>query len=125
MANGFRWAWWLLAYVSLGLGILGVVLPILPTVPFILLAAYAAARGSDRLHRWLVEHPRFGPMIVDWQEHRTVSRKAKWLATGSMLVCAVVLIAFAPHWWIAAVSCTIMACVGTWLWFRPEPTVSR
>ena len=116
-----RWAWWLLAYLALGLAILGVVLPVLPTVPFVLVAAYAAARGSDRLHRWLVNHPRFGPMITDWSETGSVSRKAKWLATGSMLFCAAILIVFAPRWWIAAVACAIMACVGTWIWFRPEP----
>ena len=47
----FRWAWWLLAYVSLGLGIVGIVVPGLPTVPFVLLSAFAAARGSERLPR--------------------------------------------------------------------------
>src|SRR5690606_38630772 len=61
----FRWACWLLAYAALGLGLLGVVLPGLPTVPFILLSAWAAAQGSERLHRWLLAHPRFGPVIVD------------------------------------------------------------
>ena len=52
-----RWAWWLLAWLSLGLGLLGVVLPGLPTVPFILLSAYAAARGSRRLHERLLRDP--------------------------------------------------------------------
>src|SRR3546814_20051788 len=68
-SNRFRWAWWLLAYASLGLGLVGVVVPGLPTVPFVLLSAYAAARGSERLHRWLLAHRVFGPMIVDWQVH--------------------------------------------------------
>ncbi len=45
-----RWLWWLLAYASLGLGLLGIVVPGLPTAPFVLLAAFAAARGSKRLH---------------------------------------------------------------------------
>ncbi|MFT3900665.1 MAG: YbaN family protein [Gordonia sp. (in: high G+C Gram-positive bacteria)] len=115
-----RWAWWALAYLSLGLGFAGVVLPVLPTVPFILLAAYAAARGSDRLHRWLLDHPRFGPMITDWQEHGAVSRRSKWLATISMLVCGVVLLLVAPIRPVAYVSIGIMAVVGTWLWLRPE-----
>lgn len=48
--RSLRWAWWLLAYASLGLALVGIVLPGLPTVPFVLLAAFAAARGSDRLH---------------------------------------------------------------------------
>ena len=66
----FRWAWWLLAYVSLGIGIVGIFVPGLPTTVFILIAAYAASRGSERLHRYLLQHPRFGPMIRDWQAAR-------------------------------------------------------
>src|SRR5690606_17437892 len=89
----FRWAWWLLAYASLGLGIVGVFVPGMPTTVFILVSAYAAARGSDRLHAWLLAHPRFGPLIRDWRAHGAVSRRAKWMATATMLACAVVLIA--------------------------------
>lgn len=116
-----RWAWWLLAYGSLGLGLVGVVVPGLPTVPFVLLAAYAAARGSRRLHHWLVAHPRFGPMIVDWQGHGAVARRSKLLAIGSMLACAAILFLTAPRTWIAATGTAIMALVAVWLWRRPEP----
>ena len=71
-ASRFRWAWWLLAWAALGLGLVGIVVPGLPTVPFVLLSAYAAARGSERLHAWLLAHPRFGPMIRDWQAQGAV-----------------------------------------------------
>lgn len=117
-----RWAWLLLAYVSLGLGLVGVVLPGLPTVPFVLLAAYAAARGSERLHKRLLAHRVFGPMIRDWQRSGAVSRRAKWLASGTMLASAVIMFVFAPRWWMAATGSTIMAVVALWLWLRPEPT---
>lgn len=116
-----RWAWWLLAYASLGLGLLGVLLPGLPTVPFILLSAYAASRGSARLHRWLLRHRLFGPMIVDWQRHGAVSRRAKWAASGAMLACAGVLWWLATSPWMAAVPTAIMTCVAAWLWRRPVP----
>ena len=116
-----RWAWWLLAWLSLGLGLLGVLLPGLPTVPFILLSAYAAARGSARLHAWLLAHRRFGPMIVDWQRHGAVSRRAKRLALAMMSVAAVVMFLTAPRWWMAATGTGVMAVVATWLWSRPEP----
>ncbi len=116
-----RWLWWLLAYASLGLGIIGIAVPGLPTVPFILLAAFAAARGSARLHRRLLAHPRFGPMIHDWQTQGAVTRRSKRLATGSMAFCAVVLFLTAPQWWMAATGTAIMAVVATWLWRRPEP----
>lgn len=118
--------WWLLAYASLAIGIVGIFVPGLPTTVFVLLSAYAAARGSERLHRWLLAHPRFGPMIRDWQAHGAVSRRTKWVATLAMLGCAVVLllvmIGFPAHrWWMTALPILCMAVVAAWLWRRPEP----
>jgi uncharacterized membrane protein YbaN (DUF454 family) len=122
----FRWAWWLLAYISLGTGIVGIFVPGLPTTVFILIAAYAASRGSERLHRYLLEHARFGPMIRNWQDSRAVSRRAKWAATGAMLACSVILLAImfstgSHRWWMAALPTACMAAVAIWLWLRPEP----
>lgn len=116
-----RWMWLLVAGVALGLGILGVFLPGLPTTPFVLLAAFAAARGSKRLHAWLLAHRTFGPMIRDWQATGAVTRRAKWWATGMMALSAVIMFATAPKWWMAATGTAIMAVTGTWLWLRPEP----
>lgn len=116
-----RWLWLLLAYVALALGVIGIFLPGLPTTPFVLLAAYAAARGSDRLHAWLLGHRLYGPMIRDWQASGAVSRRAKTWALGSMAACAVIFFLTAPRWWMAAVGSAIMAAVGAWLWLRPEP----
>ena len=121
-SNGaLRWAWWLLAYACLGLGVVGIVVPGLPTVPFVLLAAYAAARGSQRLHGRLLAHARFGPVIRDWQAHGAVSRRAKRLAVTMMAVCSAVLFVAAPRWWMAAAGSAVMAVVGAWLWSRPQP----
>ena len=117
----FRWAWWLLAYASLGLGLLGVLLPGLPTVPFILVAAWAAMRGSPRLHAWLLAHGTFGPMIRNWQDHGAITRRSKVLAIGTMVICAVVLFLVAPLRWVAVGATAIMAIVAVWLWLRPEP----
>lgn len=120
-AGRLRWLWWLLAYGSLGLGIVGIVVPGLPTVPFVLLAAYAAARGSVRLHHWLLAHRQFGPMIRDWEAQGAVSRRAKWLATAMMAGCAALLFLTAPRMAMAAAGTVVMAIVAAWLWFRPEP----
>lgn len=120
-AGRLRWLWWLLAYGSLGLGLVGIVVPGLPTVPFVLLAAFAAARGSARLHRWLLAHRQFGPMIRDWQAQGAVSRRAKWLATTMMAACAAILFLTAPRMAMAAVGTAVMAVVAAWLWCRPEP----
>ncbi len=81
-----RWLLWLAGTVSLGLGIVGVVLPGLPTTPFVLLAAACYARASPRLHRWLREHRFFGPMVRDWEEHRSLRKRTKRFAQGTMLV---------------------------------------
>jgi uncharacterized membrane protein YbaN (DUF454 family) len=116
-----RWAWWLLAYASLGVGLVGIVLPGLPTVPFVLLAAFAAARGSQRLHAWLLAHRQFGPLIRDWEAQGAVSRRAKRLATLMMAACAVVMFLTAPAVWMAAMGTAVMAAVAAWLWRRPEP----
>ncbi len=126
MRSRFRWAWWLLAYVALGLGFIGIFLPGLPTVPFILLAAFAATRGSERLHRRLLADPRFGPMIRDWQAHGAVSRRAKKMAIGAMLACSGMLVLVAMRveghrWWMTALPVLCMAGVAAWLWRRPEP----
>lgn len=116
-----RWMWLLAAYLALGLGILGVFLPGLPTTPFVLLSAFCAARGSRRLHAWLLAHRSFGPMIRDWQATGAVTRRAKWWAIGMMALSAVIMFATAPKWWMAATGTAIMAVTGTWLWLRPEP----
>ncbi|QSX76796.1 YbaN family protein [Lysobacter arenosi] len=120
-SSRWRWAWWLLAYASLGLGVIGIVIPGLPTVPFVLLSAFAAARGSRRLHEWLLAHRQFGPIIRDWQAHGAVSRRAKWLAVSMMSACAVIMFLTAPRWWMAATGTAIMTVVAVWLWARPEP----
>ena len=91
-----RWAYLVFAWAMLALGVIGIVLPGLPTTPFILLAAWGAARGSQRLHDWMQTHRLFGPMIRDWEASGAVSRRAKWAATITMLVCAVVMFLTAP-----------------------------
>jgi hypothetical protein len=125
LAGTRRVLWLLLAYVALGLGLVGVFVPGLPTTPFVLLAAFAAARGSRRLHAWLHAHRAFGPMIRDWEAGGTVARRAKWVATITMALCAGLMFLTAPKPWMAATGTAAMAVVAVWLWLRPEPDESR
>jgi uncharacterized membrane protein YbaN (DUF454 family) len=78
--------WRTLAVVCVVLGMIGVVLPGLPTVPFLLAAAWAGGRGWPALEIWLLNHPRHGPGIRRWRERRAVPRRAKLAAIGTMLV---------------------------------------
>lgn len=68
------------------LAVLGVFLPVLPATPFVLLAAACFARGSERFHDWLMSHPRLGPIVHDWQRHRSIPLRAKILAIAMMWI---------------------------------------
>ena len=109
-----------LAVLSLGLAVLGLFLPILPTVPFVLLAAWAAARSSPRLERALLQHPRFGPALRDWRLAGVVRRPAKLAATFAMALSALMILLLVPNRWVQALSLGCMALVLLWLWRRPE-----
>lgn len=84
--RALRWLLWLAGTLSLGLGIVGVVLPGLPTTPFVLLAAACYAKASPRLHAWLRTHRFFGPMVCEWEEHRSLRKRTKRVAQITMFV---------------------------------------
>jgi uncharacterized membrane protein YbaN (DUF454 family) len=115
-----RALWWTAAWLSLALGTIGVFVPGLPTVPFVLLAAFCASRGAPALRGRLDRHPSFGPMIRDFERSGAVSRSAKRLASLMMLLCSALLawLASALAWALAS---ACMAAVALWLWRRPEP----
>jgi uncharacterized membrane protein YbaN (DUF454 family) len=79
-----RHGYMVLGWVSLGLGFTGLFLPVMPTTVFVLVAAWAFARSSPRLHRWLREHPRFGESLIAWEEHRAMPRRAKRVALAML-----------------------------------------
>jgi uncharacterized membrane protein YbaN (DUF454 family) len=81
-----RIAWLAAGLAATACGIAGIVLPLVPTTPFLLVAAYAFARSSSTLHQWLVTHPRFGPLIADWRAHGAIGRRTKALAVTVMAV---------------------------------------
>ena len=125
LPRGVQWLLRVLAVVSLALGFLGIFLPVLPTTPFILLAAWAAARSSPRLLAWLEQHRLFGKMLRDWRQGGIVSRRAKWAATGVMSASAVLLLLTVSKLWAAGIAIACMASVLVWLWRRPESTIAH
>lgn len=110
----------MLAGASLLLGLIGAVLPLLPTVPFLLLAAWAAGRGWPNLEARLLAHPRCGPLIRQWRERGAVSRRAKWLATVMMIGSAAILWWGPVPPWVRGLVYLVLIGVATWLWRRPE-----
>lgn len=119
-----RIAWLSVAGASLALGALGVVLPLLPTTPFVLVAAYAAAKGSPRLHAWILGHRAFGPVVRDWQASGAVAPRTKRVAVATMALSAAIVALVTPLV-VAAGAGLVMAVVATWLWRRPEPGPAR
>lgn len=115
-----RFLWLLLGLASTGCGIAGIVLPLVPTTPFLLLAAYAFARSSPRLHAWLLAHPRLGPPIVGWQRHGAIGRRAKIAAAGLMAGSLAITVAAGVHWSVVLVQAAVLACVASFVLSRPD-----
>ena len=113
-----RGLWLAAGIVSLAAGFIGVFLPVLPTVPFVLLAALCFSKGSPRCERWLLEHRHFGPMVRDWRVHRSVPLRVKQFAILSMAGGAALAWWLLPAQiqWLPAVLCTLVA---VWLWRLP------
>jgi uncharacterized protein len=116
-----RWGYALLAYACLALALAGVALPGLPTVPFLLLAAWAASRGSTRLHRWLYEHPRFGRTLTDWEQQGAVSRRSKVLAVGLLAASWLIMVWRLSNPWLLLAMAVVFTGVGAFVTTRPAP----
>ena len=113
-----RIIWLIFGLIALGLGCLGVVLPLLPTVPFILLAAFCFAKSSDRLHGWLLSHPLFGKMIQDWRQSGAISTKAKKMATLSIALVFAISVITGVKPLILTIQAAVLGCVLLFIWTR-------
>lgn len=113
-----RLLWLAAGATSLLLGLIGIFLPLLPTTPFVLLAAFCFSRGSMRCEAWLLNHPRLGPMVRDWRANRAVPLRAKQIATLMMALSSLLAgYKLPPAWcWLPAACC---AGVAAWLWSLP------
>jgi len=118
--NGVKPLWIILGFLAFTLGIIGIFLPVMPTTPFLLLAAYFFSKGSQRLHFWLTQHPWFRDIYQNWQRDRSVPLKAKWGATLALMGSITFLIFAKPIAWagIAGIG-LFFAGVLTYLWTRP------
>ncbi len=108
-----------------GLAIAGAVLPLLPTVPFLLIAAWAFARSSPRLEAWLLDHARFGPLIADWRRNGAIARSAKRISAIAMVATVAVGAAAGLSTLVLLVQIAVLAAVSLFIWTRPEPDSDR
>ena len=86
-----RFAYLCIAMGSIGVGMLGIILPILPTTPFLLVALWATGKSSPRLEAWLLEHKRYGPLLTAWRQRQAIPTTAKWFACTMMLLSGLIL----------------------------------
>lgn len=106
-------------YASVGLGIIGMFLPLMPTVPFLILAAFCFARSNPAFEKRLLDHPTFGPHIRAWRERGAISRMGKYGATGAFSISAAGGIFLLPWPWLLIP--VAVACIGiAWMWTRPS-----
>jgi uncharacterized membrane protein YbaN (DUF454 family) len=108
-----------MGHASLAVGFVGIFVPLLPTTPFVLLAAVCYSRGSDRFHTWLHQHPRFGPMIHAWREHRAIGARAKVVAAVTVILSAAYSYSRLDLPWNAV---ALVVCAGVLVFILSRPS---
>lgn len=125
-----RWALIGFGWANVGLGVVGVFVPGLPTTVFLLVAVWAFSKSSERFHAWLWSHPRLGPPIRRWHEHRVIPIRAKVVAALTMTGSFVYVAAFvAEDWLMPAVMAAILIPSAAYVLSRasepPEAALSE
>jgi uncharacterized membrane protein YbaN (DUF454 family) len=109
----------ILGWVSFVLGIVGALLPIVPTTPFLILAAYFFSKSSPKVHSWLTSLPYFGDAIIDWEKHRVIRPKAKVISTVVIImVFGASILLGGLHTWLKLMLVIIAACCLGFIWSR-------
>jgi uncharacterized membrane protein YbaN (DUF454 family) len=113
--------WLTVGFVAMFAAVIGVVVPLVPTTPFVLLAAFAFMRSSERLHNWLINHPLFGVLIRDWQQHKAIGRRAKISAVISMVAVFLISAVLDAPGWVLLLQAVILGVIGWYVVSRPSP----
>ncbi len=116
-----RGVWFAIGFSSIALGALGILLPLLPTTPFLLLAAFAFARSSQRWHDWLHQHRVFGPVIDDWNRYGAIDRRSKIIGTSSMIAVFALSVALKLNSTILLIQAVALSCSAAFVLSRPSP----
>jgi uncharacterized membrane protein YbaN (DUF454 family) len=114
----------IIGVLSLVLGGIGVVLPLLPTTPFVLVAAIAFANSSERLHDWLLAHRVFGPLIDNWRRYGAISRRAKALSILSMAAILIISFLLAAPTHVIVIQAVVLSTSAIFILSRPVAPTS-
>lgn len=116
-----RPVWLAIGFLALGLGAAGAVLPLLPATPFLLVAAFAFARSSPRVHDWLIGHERFGPLIENWRRHGAISRRTKIISLGAMAATFAASVVLGAGAVVLAAQAVALSGAALFVGTRPAP----
>ena len=119
--NPIRLGWLALGFTALGLAILGIALPLLPTTPFLLVAAFAFARSSKRLHDWLLNHQHFGPLIENWRAHGAIGRRTKIISAASMIGVFFLSVIMGAPGYVLIIQAIVLSLAAAFVLSRPSP----
>ena len=114
-----------LGLLFVGLGFLGIIIPGIPTTPFLLLSAWFFSKSSTFLESWLINHKIFGPLIRDWKEHRSINRKSKIIAVFVIIPTFAFSIYKSLNIIIDLLLGIICVCLCAYLISRPEPPLAE
>jgi uncharacterized protein len=110
-----------LGFLFVGLGILGAILPVLPTTPFMLLAAACFARASPRFYNWLLNTRAFGPLIREWRRHRSIPYRTKLWAIALMSgTLTISIVFFVPDPLLQALLAVLGVLLAAWMYSIPS-----
>lgn len=121
LSHAARVTWLIVGLLALALGVLGIFLPLLPTTPLVLLAAFAFARSSERLHQWLLDHDVFGSLIANWRRYGAISRPAKVASAVAMVVVLVISVVVAVPAAVIGVQVVVLGTAAFFILSRPLP----
>ncbi len=116
-----RFVWLTFGWAALALGVLGAFLPLLPTVPFLLLAGVCFSKGSEELHQWLLNHEKFGPPIKEWREHGAIATRVKLMSMAFILASIGLSFLYEVPLTGLIVQLVVLSCVSFFILTRPAP----
>jgi uncharacterized membrane protein YbaN (DUF454 family) len=105
------------------LGIIGAMLPVMPTTVFLIAAAWAFGRSSPRLENWMLQHPKFGPVLIAWRKEGAIPKHGKIAACSGITVGYIIFyVCSSPSWWLALIVFAFMFGTALWIVTRPAPS---